>query len=114
MSDLDRVLFKQLLPYADVIVEVSDERGADALSDDGIWIYPVEPTRAAEGICAPNTLHEGTIRELLPQIKAVAAEIRARKAAGLKICEACLTDVQVTGGGVCVSCATDDGHGDVR
>lgn len=73
MDNLSKVIFKGLLPFADVIEEVSDERG----NDDGIWIYPVRATQAAEGICSPSQLHEDTIKTLIPQIRAVAKEIRA-------------------------------------
>lgn len=69
---IDKVIFKAFLPYADVIESVSDERGFG----DGIWIYPIRSTRAAEAICSPGQLHEYTVRELLPQLREVAAEIR--------------------------------------
>lgn len=74
---LDKVIFKAFLPFADVIERVSDERAYG----DGIWIYPVAYTFAAEDACSPNQLHESTVGELLPQLRAVAEEIRSLTAA---------------------------------
>ena len=74
MSDaLSKVIFKGFLPFADVIEDVSDER----CNGDGIWVYPIRETQAAESVCAPSTLHEDTVKELVAQLKDVAAEIRA-------------------------------------
>lgn len=97
------VIFKSLEPYADVIESVSDERSMG----DGIWIYPVEWTRVAAGICSPGQLHEATIRELLPQIKDVAEEIRERQRKSAVICERCMKDragLDVNEDGICVDC----------
>jgi hypothetical protein len=70
MSDL---IFKAFEPFRDVIEEVSDERG----TGDGIWVYPIRATEAAEGICSPSQLHEDTVKQLVAQLRDVAAEIRA-------------------------------------
>jgi hypothetical protein len=69
---LDKVIFKGFLPFADVIEEVSDERGLG----QGIWVYPIRKTCAAESVCAPGTLHEDTVKAIVAQLRDVAKEIR--------------------------------------
>jgi len=70
---LDKVIFKAFLPFADVIEEVSDERG----NGDGIWVYPIRATQAAESVCSPSQLNEDTVKALVPQLREVAKEIRS-------------------------------------
>jgi len=71
---MKNLIFKSFEPFRDVIEDVSDER----CYQQGIWVYPIQKTSAAESVCAPGTLHEDTVKELIAQLRDVADEIRNR------------------------------------
>lgn len=64
---MSNLIFKGFEPFRDLIDGVNDERSYA----QGIWVELKEPSETAAGICAPLTLHEETVKELVAQLRLI-------------------------------------------